>query len=235
MIKLSEDWLTSGVLDMEYKQYELLAYLQKVEKKFDDLKLYPYFSDIMGHYEDLINYKENKDLLQKGFPKKLVEISLSETKLKYEDLVLDGKYLIELDNLVNFALTELRKKISLGKFIFDEVERCIDILELGIVHYTSENGFFIIHDETIDVYEYQLGTFYKSNGSKALRTKLIRSYPKGFHLTYESIRMDLLNSTTLVNPSTFIIDSPIRYPIEETLLPITKRLLVKKLSQHHKS
>lgn len=230
MIKLDVDWITTGILDIEYKQYELLAYLQKVEKNFDELKLYPYFSDIMNHYELLINYKLNKDELNRNFPKKLIDISLSETKLMYEDLVPDSKYMKELDDLIDFSLVEFRKKISHGKFIYDEVERCIDILEMGIIHYNNNKGFFILDGETIDVYEYELGGIFGIN-RRALKTRLIRTYPSQFNITYESIRLDLLDGCKFSTPSTFIIDSPIKYPIEETLLPITKRLLVKKLRQ----
>jgi hypothetical protein len=232
MIKLNDDWMTEGTLDIEYKQYELLAYLQKVEKKFDDLKLYPYFSDIMSHYKGFITYKKNKITLRDAFPKKLVDINLSDTKLKFEDLVEDATYMTQIDQLVDFSLVELRKKISLGKFIYDEVERCVDVLEMGVVQFNSDKGFFIIHDDTIDVYEYELSQLLNTQSSNFLRTKLIRSYPKGLHISYESIRMDLVEGSPFKTPSTFIIDSAIKYPVEETLLPITKRLLVKKLSQH---
>jgi len=231
MIKLDDNWMTNGILDVEYKQYELLAYLQKVEKKFDNLELYPYFSDLIHHYDGLIKYKENKQIFRDNFPKELVEINLKNTTLTYEDLVIDDKYILGIDKLVDFSLTNLRKKISLGKLIYDEVEKCIDILEIGTTLFSNNKGFFIIHDETIDVYQYELGALIQLNGEKGLTTKLIRSYPKGFHMSYESIRLDLVDGSNIINPSTFIIDSPIKYPVEETLLPITKRLLVKKLSQ----
>lgn len=231
MIKLEHDWMTRGILDVEYKQYELLAYLQKIEKKFDELKLYPYYSDLIRHYHDLMTYKKTKESYKDNFPKALVDINLKDTTLTYEDLILDSDYILQIDELVDFSLVEMRKKITLGKFIYDEVEKCVDLLEMGIIQFNNNKGFFIIHDETIDVYEYELGELIQLDGAKGLSTKLVRSYPKGFHLTYESIRMDLVDSTNIVNPSTFIIDSAIKYPIEETLLPVAKRLLVKKLSQ----
>jgi len=231
MVKLDDDWMTRGILDMEYKQYELLAYLQKVENKFDELKVYPYFSDLIHHYDGLTKYQKTKQLMNDSFPKVLIDINLRDTTLTYEDLILDSDYILELDKLVDFSLQELKKKITHGKFVYDEVEKCVDILEIGVIHFNSNRGFFIIHDENIDVYEYELGELIQLDGAKGLRTKLIRSYPKGFHLSYETIRTDLVNGSNIKNPSTFIIDNAIKYPIEETLLPITKRLLVKKLSQ----
>jgi hypothetical protein len=218
-------------VDVEYKQYEVLAYLQKVENKFDELKLYPYFSDLIHHYDGLIKYRDTKQTFRDNFPKTLIDINLKDTTLTYEDLILDSDYILEMDKLVDSSLIELKKNIGYGKFIFDEVEKCVDILEMGITHFNNNKGFFIIHDDNIDVYEYELGELIQLNGAKGLSTKLIRSYPKGYHQNYESIRTDIVNGSNILNPSTFLIDSAIKYPVEETLLPITKRLLVKKLSQ----
>ena len=43
--KLPNDWLTSGLLDAEYKQYILLAWLKRWEREFRDVKIYP----ALGH------------------------------------------------------------------------------------------------------------------------------------------------------------------------------------------
>jgi len=211
MMKLHNDWIINGVLDIEYKQYELLTYLQKIEKKFDNLKLYPYFSDLTKHYVDLLEYKKTK--------KKLIK------KIIYENLTINDGYILNIDNLIDFSLIELRKKINLGKFIYDEVEKCVDIVGIGPTSVVNDKGYFIIHDETIDVYGYEL------NPLNHIKTKIIRSYPNDYHFSYENIRMDLICDSQIINPPTFLIDTPIKYPIKETLIPITKILLVKELSQ----
>lgn len=230
MLKLSENWLTEGLLDVEYKQYEFMAYLKKVEDKFNRLELYPYFTDILYHYESLLSYRDNKLDLLALFPKKLIDISLENTELIYEDLIPDAEYLNNIDKLVEFAIPKLRQLIRQGKFVYDEVERCVDVIELGIRPIYRREGYFMIEDGDIQVYEYQLGVFDGTTGSRILKTKLIRSYPKEFQLSYDSIRLDLVNESKLINPSTFLIDTPIRYPFEQTLLPVVKRILIKMLS-----
>ena len=231
MIELPEDWMTIGVLDIERKQYELLAYLQKVERKFNNLELYPYFSDLMRHYKNTIIIKDNKNAYREGFPKQLIDINLEDTTLKYESLVIDEGWMFEIDFLIDFALEELKEKIIVGKFIYDEVEKCTDLLPMGIIHSENDKGYFIIHDDTIDVYEYELVKVLLGVKTGGLKTKLVRSYPKGYLLSYESIRLDLIEGSNIINPSIFIIDCPIKYPVEKTLLPIAKRMLVKKLTQ----
>ena len=41
MKSLSETWFAEGYIDFELKKYTLLAYLQQVNKYFNENKLYP--------------------------------------------------------------------------------------------------------------------------------------------------------------------------------------------------
>jgi hypothetical protein len=46
--------------------------------------------------------------------------------------------------------------------------------------------------------------------------------------TYESIKGDLIrNKIDLPNPAVYSIETDLKFPLEETLLPIAKRSLVK--------
>ena len=47
---LNRDWVTEGNLDVEYKKYLLLAYLQFVQQNFSQKKLYPPLSELIEHY-----------------------------------------------------------------------------------------------------------------------------------------------------------------------------------------
>jgi hypothetical protein len=74
MKTLSETWFAEGFIDFELKKYTLLAYLQQVNKYFNETKLYPQLSDVIFHYNNLQALKENKKYLQEQFPKKLTGI-----------------------------------------------------------------------------------------------------------------------------------------------------------------
>ena len=50
-IGLPRDWVCRPALDLELKQYLLLAYLQRVNARFAELKLYPYLDELLGHVE----------------------------------------------------------------------------------------------------------------------------------------------------------------------------------------
>jgi hypothetical protein len=224
MLKLKENWLTEGLMDVEYKQYELLAYITKIENRFDNLQLYPYYTDIIHHYDNLLNYKVLKEALREQFPKEIIDFSLKNTEIIYEDLIPEAEFMVVIDSIVDFGISKFKKLINYGKFIYDEVETCIDITEFGISSVNRNKGYIIINNGDINVYEYELSLY--GIDDKILKSKLVRVYPKEFKLSLEAIRLDLiLESPT--NLSTFYVDSPIEYPIDETLLPIVKRMLVK--------
>ena len=48
MKRLSETWFAEGYIDFELKKYTLLAYLQEVNKYFNENKLYPQLADAVS-------------------------------------------------------------------------------------------------------------------------------------------------------------------------------------------
>lgn len=50
---MKTNWIYTEPIDFEHKQYVLLDYYQKLEKEFDELKLYPSFQDITLHLANI--------------------------------------------------------------------------------------------------------------------------------------------------------------------------------------
>jgi hypothetical protein len=75
MKSLSETWFADGYIDFELKKYTLLAYLQEINKYFNENKLYPQLADIIFHYNNLVA-QGNKRFLQEHFPKKFSGVQL---------------------------------------------------------------------------------------------------------------------------------------------------------------
>ena len=69
MKHLSPNWITEGWIDFEYKKYLLLDYLQDVNRQFDRKKLYPTLSEIISHFQNLLELKEKKSIVSQSFPK----------------------------------------------------------------------------------------------------------------------------------------------------------------------
>src|SRR3954465_10370652 len=109
MEKLSKDLLTQGLIDFEYKKYLLLAYLQTVKASFGKVELYPFLGDLIFHYRNLVAVKENKTLIRDSFPKELSLEEIKKLELRYRELVEDDSVMNELENIIEFALPQIKE------------------------------------------------------------------------------------------------------------------------------
>lgn len=234
-ISLSDDWLTEGLVDLEFKQYKLLAYLQSVDEKFKSKRLYPPFADIIFHYKNLLKFKENNETLIRNFPKNVSALDLKRLALQYESKFEDPEFMEELKKIVEFAEPKLGNKIREGKELYDEIESQILIEPIGLCPINQNEGYFLVNianDPNVHVFEYQISIFDSADSKyRGIHTNYLQRIKKSISNTFESIKMGLIREyKKLPNPATFIIDSKAYAPLNETLLPISKRLLVQKIS-----
>src|SRR5579884_1722547 len=130
---LSETWFMEGFIDFELQKYRLLAYLQDVKKCFNETKLYPQLADIVFHYNNLLAFKNNKQFLQSQFPKKLDSVNLQQLEMVYEQILADDEVMLELEQITQFAIDEMKGTISEGAEIYDFVEKQLLIEPVGIL------------------------------------------------------------------------------------------------------
>src|ERR1700722_15258115 len=111
---LSETWFIEGYIDFELQKYRLLAYLKEVKNCFSQTKLYPQLSDIVFHYNNLVAFRDNKKFLQDHFPKKLDTGNRLKLELVYENMLADDDLMQELEQIIGYALAEMKGAISEG-------------------------------------------------------------------------------------------------------------------------
>ncbi|MEZ4888258.1 MAG: hypothetical protein R3E32_26245 [Chitinophagales bacterium] len=234
--QLTTNWVVEGIIDFEHKKYLLLGYLQHVSKNFDDQKVYPFLSDLIFHYQNLVIFKEQKQKVSGQLTKRIRKIDLDNFRIEYEKLMHDDEYMDEIETILAFAIPKIKVQMENGRELYDFVEAKIQIEPIGIVPLKSDEGYLLLSNgsETdTQVYNYQL-TIFESASEKyrAIRTHYLRSYVRRFTNTYESIKLDLIkNNQALPNPATFLVKSEQVFPLQETLLPIAKRSLVRFISQ----
>ncbi len=235
MDKLSENWITEKHIDLEYKRYVLLAYLQHVSDQFEEVRLYPALSELVSHYRNLIALKENKKNLSDSFPEKLTQTDLNHFKLVYEKLCEDDKLMQELQSIIEFSIPQFKKHLSEGKKIYDFIESKITIFPVGIMPIHFDEGYLMLKCGTQSetrVYEYHITIFEQSTERfRGISMQYIASYEKTFNNTYENIKRDLLlYNKNFPNPATYVVETELVLPIDDTLLPLAKRTLVKYIS-----
>jgi hypothetical protein len=235
MKELNKNWITEGLIDFEYKKYMLLGYLQTVKESFNERKLYPFLSDLLFHYKNLLSIKENKQLIHENFPKEISRADFEKLEIIYKQLVEDDKIMSEIEDIISYSLPKLKQQVIDGKDIYEEIEHHLSISPVGISPLYPDEGylFFYMADRETRIYEYQMTIFESSDEKyRGIHTNFLEAFTKGIGITFESIKLDLVRKyKKLPNPATFLVDTKIHVPFDESLLPIAKRLLVKQISK----
>jgi hypothetical protein len=236
MKQLSQTWFAEGYIDFELKKYTLLAYLQQTNKYFNENKLYPQLSDLIFHYNNIVAFRENKKYLQEHFPKKLTGIQIEKLQVLYEQMIADDELMKELEAIINYSADEMKTTISNGTEIYEFVEEKLTITPVGIIPLDIQEGYFFLssgNTRSTHVYQYRLSFFEKHDEKfRSMRTSYVEMRYRSVVNTYESLKSELIRSRNeLPNPAVYSIETELSFPVEETLLPIAKRSLVKFISQ----
>lgn len=236
MKQLSQTWFAEGYIDFELKKYTLLAYLQQISQYFNENKLYPQLSDLIFHYNNIVAFRENKKYLQEHFPKKLTGIQIEKLQLLYEQMIADDELMQELEEIINYAAIKMKTTITNGTEIYEFVEENLTINPIGIVPLDVQEGYFFLsagNSRSTHVYQYRLSFFEKHEEKfRSMKTSFIEMMNRSLVNTYENIKLELIKKrSNLPNPAVYCIETGLSFPVEETLLPIAKRSLVKYISE----
>ncbi|MEA5139791.1 hypothetical protein [Arcicella rigui] len=232
MKSLEKDWLTSGLIDFEYKKYVLLAYLQHVKSNFKSQKLYPDLRDLQYHYDYSMYFKDGIQQLSVQFPKRIKGVNPENLNLEYEASPQpENNYLSEIESIMDYALPRFKRAINEGEEIVAEVQKNLQVVPVGILPLYKNDGYLLLHEPMINetrVYQYNLTIFENKNERlRGLKTFYVETIKKSMMNTFENIKLDLVKRYKhLPNPATYLVESKYVLPLEETLLPIAKKKVV---------
>jgi len=232
MDNLNNTWLTDNLIDFEYKKYILLAYLQKVERKFKSNELYPQLSDLILHYNNLNNLKNNKELMFEQFPKKLTGLDIQKLMLTYQEIIEDDELMHEINEIINFSMPQMEKTIKDGQEIYELVEQQIELDTVGLIPLYNKEGYILLSQDSkkeLFVYRYSISFFrHHEEQFRSINTTYIATEVQSIANTFQAIKLGLVKKyKELPNPATYLINSKMSVPVDETLLPVAKRLLMR--------
>lgn len=235
MAGLSENWLTEKHIDFEYKKYVLLAYLSEVSNHFEENKLYPTLSELIGHYRQVAAIRDNKNNIASAFPKRINNIDMEKFRITYEKIIEDDALMEEIENIVNFSIPQFELHLKEGKKIYDFIEEQLHLYPVGVMPLYPNEGYMMLNENNGEtrVYEYQITLFEQPEEKyRGITTRYVSSFQRSFSTTVESIKNELLRANrNMPNPATYAFDTELTIPHEETYLPIAKRMLVKLIAQ----
>jgi hypothetical protein len=235
MKKLQVNWLSDGLIDFEYKKYLLLDYLQSVKTEFDGQRLYPVFSELIMHYQNLLQLKENKKLVYEQFPQQISRSDFEKLELVYQKMVEDDETMQELEDIIQFATPLFSEAVNTGKEIYQTVERHLEITPVGITPMYFSEGYLFLEEywsQETKIYFYKITIFKNTYEQyRGIHTHYLDTVRRSLSLTYENLKLQLARSNhEFPNPATFAVIARARFPFEHSVLPIAKRALVKYVS-----
>lgn len=236
MKKLNLDLFVSAVDDVELSQYYLLGILKKFRIDLRSNKLYPALSELIEIGNLLSKIVNEKSNLERIFPQKSTDSSLQEKT----EVVEDEHFASDINKVfdfINWAYPKVNEAITEGKAIYSFVKENMLIEEVGILPLYKNNGYFIIadnKDSSVQVYRYDIPFISTDmNSSASMQTSLVKTYER-VNLNNNSgshIKLDLIEKyNDLPNPATYNFEIDLDFPFAETILPVAKRRLLKKLA-----
>jgi hypothetical protein len=236
---MDPEWIITGSIDAEQKEYKLMAYFQKMNVFLEEIKLYPMFIEVsvhLGNIQTIIN--QNRILKTK---KKFLshDDELVVTDLVVHDLpVMSEEEQTEFKKILKNVQPKLFDYFNMVKAIWTLV---FDSLTINIKrnrnNLKSKSGFFYYRDEgMVYVWRYDIRKvknsfnltkthvkiLYNGDGEDLTITQLISKFSETYKTKKEK------------SFPVFEVLSTQKFPIQETLVPIAKRKIVSLINQSEK-
>jgi hypothetical protein len=234
MESLDKNWFVNGLQDFEYKKYVLLAYLQHIRKKFDEAMLYPFFSDLTEHYQNLADFEKNQNDLKNHFPKRIERLDFKNLSFEYNSTEKNPEEINEIEQIVRYAMPKLAKGLQIGRELHEEVSTEMEIEPVGITPSYFREGYVFIHKDKnyLHIYCYEISIFERSNEIfRGIHLQKVGEDRLSLSNSYPQMKINLVKKQSkLPNPATFLIRSKNFYPYDATFLPVAKRNLLRFIS-----
>lgn len=233
---METDWLFQGILDAEQKQYVLLDYFQKLNKYFDELKVYPMFIELSLHLGNMQTLLTQNKILYTDKTFKTPDDELLLTDLKLKDIpVLTEEETIEYKKIIESCQPQIHDYFNFAKSLWSVVFDSIKVKpKLNKHNFNNKIGFFYYNDGDITyMWKYVTKKVYKvKNQEKTELTLIFKDNLKD--LTVYDIIPKFSKTYEKNNESEsplFEVTCSNEFPLEETLLPIFKRKILSYINQ----
>jgi len=227
MKTLDKNWFSEGWIDFEYKQYILLDYLKQSEKFYQENKIYPFLSDLLDRYNELVDYKNNLNSIEESFPKKIIGINLKSKSFIYKRRTKrEMPSLDVIQEIVDFSISEMQKVINRGKDLYRKLEDGIVFQSVGTIPNNREEGYILVRcQKKVHAYRYRFSMVESRNH---LSVFPVRTFTSTLTNTPGKIKERLKSRyQDILNPAVYYVDINTDAPLEETLMPIIKRRFTK--------
>ena len=227
---LPRDWIVAPAIDLELKQYVLLGYLQRVQERFREHKLYPYLHQLRDHLDELVELKRIKGELEAGTTRELLGVDPEGGVLQYAPLLAPEGPLAVINEVIGFALPELQSHWARGEALRRRLAERIHFSPVGLMPLDARDGYlFLRQGSEMRVYVYGT-TLYPDTADerhyRRMHTRYVTTCSVGLLSPYERVKAELVRyRPELPNPAVFCFESEVDLPRIETFMPLAKQLV----------
>jgi hypothetical protein len=224
MSLFDKNWIAANWVDFELKKYTLLSYLQKIENKYNQRKVYPYLLMLKEQLADLNQLRFS--LENPGGTLRSKNLFIEE-----EPTFQPGPEMETILNITRFALPKVEQFVHDGDDLEAFVIQSVDFYPVGVLPCDKREGYLIFRTGAFNrVYQFQLRRITPGSDneiySTQLKTWFVQDASASRFTTIQNLKYELIRSRKdLPNPATYAVESTFTLPFPETLVPVGRKLL----------
>ena len=184
-MRLDTNWILQEPIDLEHKQYVLLDYINKVDKDFDNFKLYPSFQELSVHLANIGSIRDKSKYITLNREPVDIDDEILLDDLVYNNLKQNDETKEEISKIIKFSQSKLTDLFLIGKSIWTLL---YDNVSIRMVHNHLKNAntgmantytkpgvgfFYIVYDELLHIYQYKINIITKGTNENKCSVNLI--------------------------------------------------------------
>lgn len=236
MASLQLDMFINAYRDYEASRYRVMSGIQRVRQDFSQNRIYPTLAELIELFQTLQRIAQHGDAIRRELPKEIRGIDLEANRIIFDPAHLNRSEFEAIEELINWALPEIREAIEEGKTIFNFVDENLTMAGVGIVPSYVEEGYLLVPDvksELLHVLRYEVSIFSGVEEKyRNLKTTAVKSVPlSAISTTAGNLKLELIRANRdLPNPATYLFQTELDFPFDETILPVAKRKFMRLVS-----
>lgn len=235
MAALDLEMFTSSAQDIEGSQYKILAAQKVAAKEFHQNRLYPRLGDLIELVSVLETIQANHDQYKSVLPRRLTGVDFEKKTLQFDAVPADEQAVERMFELIAWAMPSLKELTEEGVAMFDFVTQNLNIEVVGIMPIYRDEGYAFIPDPKAKIFHvlrYEMSLYSDDNDRyRAMKTFEVQTRDIDIvHEAPETVKLDLIKEhQDLPNPATYMVQTDLDFPFDETILPVAKRKLMRVL------
>lgn len=230
------NWILKEPIDFEHKEYVLLDYIQKTEERLDNFQLYPAFQELSLHFANTSKIRDSFEYitLKNPLDQPDQEILLSDIEYNVIDN-LNNQEKQELKRIATYAYDKFAYLFVMAKSIWSLVYESVslDLINEDENDLDYTFGFFRFKkDKMYYIYQYNVEVINDRPMENKFNIELIYV---GKNKNYVEVveETKTIDTHTIYSPF-FDVNFSVKFPFEESVLPLVKRKVMNYVFQSTK-